>query len=164
MDGQDDKYENRAKRFISRTPGDHDEEQTIALIAELYRVENELNRLEHRINNIDSTLWSCELRDMSKDIKTVSDDIHTIQRAINSPDDSLHEPLNIEEEEIDNAAVSEILTQLGWEWFPRELNRIYSTQSRVFNRFDSKKQRMLTNRIVLLSLLAVVVSVVFRLM
>ena len=159
MTDADEKFQERARRFISRTPGDHDKEQTIQFIAEIYRIENQLVNLENRIDEVDASFRSGDLKTISRELSGVSNNIQKIQKGITSPDEHLHESLNIEQDEIDPDAVSEILTQLGWEWFPRELNRLYSTQDRVFRKADAKKQQFLTNRIVLLSFIAVILSV-----
>lgn len=154
----DSKYEERAKRFISRTPGSHDNEQTIAFLSELYRVESGLIDLEEKIDHSTHWLQKGNLRQVDKELRDVSERIFTIQRAINSPDGNLNELLDIDASEVDESAVSEILTQLGWEWLPRELDRLYTTQSRVTSKLNAKKQRILTNRIVFLSLIAIIFS------
>jgi hypothetical protein len=160
MATSNNKFEDRAERFINRTPGNHSQEQTIEFISEIYRIENQLAELEKDIDKINPTLRSKKIKIISKDLENISEDIYLIQKCINSPNNYLHEILEISEEEVDELAVNEILTQLGWEWFPRELNRLYSTQSRVFSKLGAKKQHILTNRIVVLSFVAVFLSIV----
>lgn len=151
-------FEDRADRFLSRTPGDHGHEQTIQFISEIFRIESQLVALEWRLDDLSAGIWSRELSEIDNELSVLSSDFLQIQRVITSPEDYLHELINIPQDQVSNKAVSEILTQLGWEWFPRELNRVYSVQERVYRKADAKNQQMLTNRIILLSLLAFVIS------
>lgn len=160
MVGQDNIYQHRAKRFLSRTPGDHGKEQTVKFLSVLYKAESQLADLERRVDEVDSSYWSNELRRVSEELSDVSGDIYRFQKGITSPDENLSESIDIDSSEVDAGAVSEILTQLGWEWLPRELDRLYSTQDRVQRKVDAKKQRLATNRIVLLSFIAVILSVI----
>jgi hypothetical protein len=160
MASSNDKFENRAERFITGTSVNTSQEQTVEFISEIYRIENQLVELERDINKINPTLRSKKAKRISKDLERISEDIYLIQKCINSPNNYLHEILETSEEEVDELAVNEILTQLESEWFPRELDRLYSTQSRVFRKLGAKKQHILTNRIVVLSFIAVFLSIV----
>lgn len=151
-------FEDRAKWFISRTPGDHDHEQTIQFISEIFKIESQLIVLEKRLDNLNAGVWSSELSKINHELSALSSDFFEVQRVILSPGDHLHELIGISRNGVSEKAVSEILTQLGWEWFPRELNRVYSVQERVYRKADAKSQQMLTNRIILLSFLAVILS------
>jgi hypothetical protein len=151
-------YEDRAKRFISRTPGDHYHEQTIQLISEIFKIENQLIVLEKRLDYLSAGVWSSEVSKINDELSALSSEFFEVQRVIMSRGDHLHELIGIPRNEVSEKAVSEILTQLGWEWFPRELNRLYSVQERVYRKADAKSQQMLTNRIILLSSLAVIIS------
>lgn len=153
-------FEDRAKRFISRTEGarNHDHDQTIQFISEIFRIESQLIALEKRLDNLSPGVWSSELSGISDELSALSSDFFELQRVIARPEDHLHELIEIPCDEVSEKAVSEILTQLGWEWFPRELNRVYSVQERVYRKADAKSQQMLTNRIILLSFLAFVIS------
>ncbi|MCU4743250.1 hypothetical protein [Natronoglomus mannanivorans] len=144
MDSTDERFDERAKRFLSRTPGDHGKDQTVEFIAEMYRIESELIDLEKRVDGISPSIVGRGVQSVSTDLLDVSDDLYRFQKAVSSPEDHLHAVLGIEQGEVDSGAVSEILTQLGWEWFPRELDRLYSTQDRVIRKVDAKKQRVLT--------------------
>jgi hypothetical protein len=156
--GSETSFEDRAKRFISRTPGDHDHDQTIQFISEIFRIESQLIALEKRLDNLTAGVWSSELARINDELSALSSDFFEVQRVISSPEDHLHELIDIPRDKVSEKAVSEILTQLGWEWFPRELNRVYSVQERVYRKADAKSQQMLTNRIILLSFLAFVIS------
>ena len=156
--GSETSFEDRAKRFISRTPGDHDHDQTIQFISEIFRIESQLIALEKRLDNLSAGVWSSEFSRINDELSALSSDFFEVQRVISSPEDHLHELIDIPRDEVSEKAVSEILTQLGWEWFPRELNRVYSVQERVYRKADAKSQQMLTNRIILLSFLAFVIS------
>lgn len=118
----------------------------------------QLATVENELGKIRSGIYCPELSDIEDRLANISDNFFSIQRAITSPQDHLHEVLDIEVSEVDNDAISEILTQLGWEWFPRELNRVYSAHERVYRKADAKRQQILTNRIILLSFLAVLLS------
>lgn len=137
-------FEDRAKRFISRTPGDHDHEQTIQFISEIFRIESQLIALEKRLDDLSAGVWSRELSKIDDELSILSSDFFEVQSVISSPEDHLHELLDIPRDEVSEKAVSEILTQLGWEWFPREMDRVYSVQERVYRKADAKSQQMLT--------------------
>jgi hypothetical protein len=151
-------FEDRAKRFISRTRGDHDHEQKIQFISEIFKIESQLIVLEKRLDNLSPGVWSSELSKINDELSALSSEFFDVQRVILSPGDHLHELIDIPRNEVSEKAVSEILTQLGWKWFPRELNRMYSVQERVYRKADAKSQQMLTNRIILLFSLAVIIS------
>lgn len=154
----DTSFEDRVNRFLSRTPGDHGHEQTIWFISEIYSIESKLVAIEKRLDDLNVGIWSRELSEINDQLSVLSSDFFKIQRVISSPEDHLHELIDVPQDQVSNKAVSEILTQLGWEWFPRELNRVYSVQERVYRKSDAKSQQMLTNRIVFLSLLAFTLS------
>lgn len=137
-------FEDRANRFLSRTPGDHGHEQKIQFISEIFSIECQLVVLEKKLDNVNVGVWSRELSEINDQPSVLSSGFFKIQRVITSPEDHLHELIDVPQDQVSRKAVSEILTQLGWEWFPRELNRVYSVQERVYRKADAKSQQMLT--------------------
>lgn len=96
---------------------------------------------------------------MSNEYAELSSTVHSIQKTTSKPDSYLHELIDIDQGKVENKAVSQILTQLGWEFFPRHLNRFLNLYEQVGRGIDSKKQQLLTTCIILVSLIAILISV-----
>jgi hypothetical protein len=122
--------------------------------------ESKLADLEEDLSKTSSTnpvQWF-RLRRTGHEYAELSSTVHRIQKTTSKPDSYLHDLISIDEDDVDEKAINQILTQLGWEFFPRHLNRFLNLYERVGRELDSKKQQLLTTCILSISLVAVLVS------
>lgn len=150
------------ENVLSRTPMNDPHEQTVKYVGSLLMAEKHLANIEEDITEISLINPLCwrEMRRVQEEFATVSSAVHEVQRAAANPENHLHEVIDIEEDSIDDLAVSQILTQLGWEYLPRFLDRLLTSHDRVGGRLDAKRQQRLAFLIVVFSLVAVVLSII----
>jgi hypothetical protein len=133
-------------------------EQTVQYVAVMLWTESELADLEKELSEISSVnpfQWSRLQRAMGK-YAEISSTVHRFQKTTTDPESHLHDLIDVNN--IESAAVSDITTQLGWEFFPRHLNRFLNLYERVGRELDSKKQQLLTTGILLVSFVALLVT------
>lgn len=88
-------FEDRSKRFLSRTPDDHGHKQTIQFISEIFRTESQLVALEKRLDDLDAGIWNRELSKIDDQLFVLSSDFFEIQQVIMLPEDHLPELIDI---------------------------------------------------------------------
>lgn len=157
-----DEYTEIAERTLNRCNMKDPHEQTIQYVAVMLWTESKLADLEKEISDISPVNpfhWR-KLRQARNKYRKLSSLVHDIQKTTSKPDSHLHKLINIDEERVENTAISQILTQLGWEFFPRHLHRFLNLYERVGRELDSKKQQLLTTGIILVSVVAVLISVI----
>lgn len=156
-----EEYTEIAKRTLNRCNMNDPHEQTIDYVSVMLWTESKLADLDKEISDISSVnpidWW--RLQRASNEYAELSSTVHSIQKTTSKPDSYLHELIDIDQGEVENKAVSQILTQLGWEFFPRHLNRFLNLYERVGGGIDSKKQQLLTTCIIFVSLVAILISV-----
>lgn len=157
-----EEYTQIAERTLNRCNMTDPEKQTIQYVAVMLWTESELADLEKQISNISSInplhLW--RLRRIENKYTEISTKVHQFQKTTSKPDSNLHELIGIDKDGIDNNAVSQIMTQLGWEFFPRHLNRFLNLYERAGRELSSKKQQLLTTCIILVSAITLVATLV----
>lgn len=154
-------YTEIAERTLNRCNMEDPHEQTIYYVSVMLWTESELADLEKDISSISSVNpldWK-RLKQAENEYAELSSTVHGIQKTTSKPDSYLHDLIDIDQDEVEPKAVSQILTQLGWEYFPRHLNRFLNLHERVGRRLDSKKQQLLTTCIILVSSVAILISV-----
>lgn len=156
-----EEYTEIAERTLNRCNMRDPHEQTIHYVSVILWTESKLADLEKEISEISSVNpldWR-RLQRVRNEYAELSSLVHSIQKTTSKPDSHLHDLIDIDQGKVENKAISQILTQLGWEYFPRHLNRFLNLYERVGGRLDSKKQQLLTTCIILVSLVAILISV-----
>lgn len=153
-------YTEIAEKTLNRCNLNNPREQTIHYVAVMLCTESKLADLEEDLSETSPTnpIQWFRLRRTRHKYAELSSTVHGIQKTTSKPDSHLHDLIGIDEDEIDEKAINQILTQLGWEFFPRHLNRFLNLYERVGRELDSKKQQLLTTCILLVSFVAVLVS------
>lgn len=155
-----DDYVQIAERTINRCNMTDPHGQTVHYVAIILWTESKLADLERAVADI-STInplhWGRLLR-AQREYSQIASTVHNIQKTTSKPDSYLHDLIQVDKSEVENKAVSEIMTQLGWEYFPRHLNRFLNLYERVGRGLDSKKQQLLTTGIILVSFVAILIS------
>ena len=154
-------YTEIAEETLNRCNMSDPQKQTIHYVAVMLWTESKLADLEKELSNISSVnpLQWFRLQRASNEYAELSSTVHSIQKTTSKPDSYLHELIDIDKDEVEDGAVSQILTQLGWEYFPRHLNRFLNLHERVGRGLDSKKQQLLTTCIILVSFVTVLISI-----
>ena len=155
-----EEYTEIAERTLNRCNMKDPHKQTVHYVSVILWTESELADLEKEISDISpvNPLHWGKLKQARNEYAELSLTVHSIQKTTSKPDSYLHELIDRDQDEVENTAVSQILTQLGWEFFPRHLSRFLDLHERVGSRLDSKKQQLLTTCIILVSLVAILIS------
>ena len=153
-------YTEIAEKTLNRCNMTNPHSQTIDYVAVMLWTESRLADLEKDISEISSVnpLHWFRLRRARNEYAKLSSTAYHFQRTTSNPGTHLHRLIDIDVSKVENRAISQILTQLGWEFFPRHLNRFLSSYERVGRQLNSKKQQLLTTCVILVSFVALLIS------